>query len=116
MDLTNSLVKAKQNVFRIILISVLLVFLVSCSEPVGMDAPFSSTTTEVYNETMKTIESQVTAAQFQELKGAINYLNMKSTNFSGLEEFRQSLDSSTAAKIIKQANDLKASKQKEASG
>ena len=116
MDLRNSLVKGKQKAFRIFLMSLLLVLLVACSEPVGMDAPFSSATTEAYNATMKNLESQITASQFQELKRSINYLNMKSTNFAGLDDFQQSLDGSTATKIIKKANDLKVAKQKDTSG
>jgi hypothetical protein len=107
-----NLSKGRLRVLKYLILTVLLVLLAACSEPVGMDAPFSSVTTAAYNETMKTLEGQVTATQYQQLKRSINYLNMNSTQYSGLVEFRQSLNGTTATKIIKRADTLKASKQK----
>lgn len=103
--------KGRPKVLKLLILIVLLMLLSACSEPVGMDAPFSSATTVAYNESMKNLEGQVTATQYQQLKRSINYLNMNSTKYSGLEDFRNSLNGSTATKIIKRADTLKASKQ-----
>lgn len=110
------MLRMKRTVFSRVLIITLLVLLSACSKPSAMDAPFFSTTSEAYDKSMKTLEGQITATQYQQLKRAINYLNMNSTQYSGLDDFRSSLDNSTATKIIKRAGTLKASKQKPATG
>ena len=111
-----NLSKGRHKFLQLLLVAVLLVLLSACSEPTGMDAPFSSATTAAYKESMKTLEGQVTATQYQQLKRSINYLNMNSTKYSGLGDFRKSLDGSTPTKIIKRADTLKTSKQKTAAG
>ncbi|MBE9548630.1 MAG: hypothetical protein IMF09_04425 [Proteobacteria bacterium] len=111
-----NLSKGRHNFLQLVLVTALLILLSACSEPTGMDAPFSSATTEAYNESMKTLEGLVTASEYQQLKRSINYLNMNSTEFAGLDEFRNSLNGSTATKIIKRADALKTSKQKAAAG
>jgi len=111
-----NLSKGIHKLSQLMLVAALLVLLSACSEPTGMDALFSSATTAAYNESMKTLEGQVTATQYQELKRSINYLNMNSTNYSSLGDFRKSLDGSTATKIIKRADTLRTSKQKAATG
>lgn len=108
--------KGSKNITQLILVVVLAVLLTACSEPTGMDAPFISSSTDAYEGSMRALEGQVTAIQYQQLKRAINYLNMNSTQYSGLEDFRKSLDGTTATKIIKRADELKASKQKAAEG
>lgn len=108
--------KGSKNFAQLILATVLAVLLSACSEPTGMDAHFSSASSAAYEDSMKALEDQITASQYQRLKRAINYLNMNSTQYSGLEDFRKSLDGSSAAKIIKRADALKASKQKATPG
>jgi len=85
--------------------------LTACSEPTGMDVLFVSDTPGAYEETMSRLEGQLTATQYQQLKRAINYINMNSTEFSSLNDFRASLNGSTPAKIIARAETLKQSKQ-----
>ncbi|MCF6262378.1 MAG: hypothetical protein L3J24_02120 [Xanthomonadales bacterium] len=111
MITTHSLSKGIKNITQLLLVAVLVILLSACSEPTGMDAPFSSASSPIYQESMKALEDQITASQYQQLKRAINYLNMNSTQYSSLEDFRKSLDGSTAAKIIKRADALKVSKQ-----
>jgi len=111
-----SFTKGSKCFARLISAAVLAVLLSACSEPTGMDALFSSASSAVYEDSMKALEDQITASQYQRLKRSINYLNMNSTQYSGLEDFRKSLDGSTATKIIKRADDLKASKQQATEG
>ncbi|MCF6225788.1 MAG: hypothetical protein L3J22_05725 [Xanthomonadales bacterium] len=108
--------KGIKNITQLLLVAVLAIALSGCSEPTGMDAAFSSASSPIYEESMKALEDQITASQYQQLKRAINYLNMNSTQYSSLENFRKSLDGSSAAKIIKRADALRVSKQKAASG
>lgn len=95
-----------------LLIMLLVLFsLIACSEPTGMDVAFVSDTPTAYEETMSRLENQLTASQYQQLKRAINYINMNSTEFSSVNDFRASLNGLTPAKIVAQSETLKKSKQ-----
>ena len=96
---------------RLLIVFVLLFSLIACDKPTGMDVLFVSDTPGAYEETMSRLEGQLTATQYQQLKRAINYINMNSTEFSSLNDFRASLNGSTPAKIIARAETLKQSKQ-----
>ncbi len=95
-----------------LLIMLLVLFLLmACGEPTGMDVTFVSDTPVAYEETMSRLEGQLTAIEYQQLKRAINYINMNTTEFDSLNDFRASLNGLTPAKIVAQAEALKQSKQ-----
>lgn len=102
--------KATKGHLKKLVTLMVMLTLVACSEPTGMDVTFNSDTPDVYVATMSQLENQLTASQYKQLKRAINYINLNTTEFSSLNDFRASLHGSTPAKIVAQAEVVKQSK------
>ena len=79
-----------------------------CSSDSGLNTPLDGSSQDAFNQSLLSVQDQLSEDQFEQLKWAVGYLKVNTIDNTSVDGFYHGLDKASPSELIERAKQLQA--------